>query len=131
MSRPRGESDWRRTHTCGELRKEHVDETVTLNGWVHARRDHGRIYFVDLRDRYGITQVVLGENLAEAPRLSAEDVISVRGRVLARDPKNVNLERETGTIELVAEHLEILSKSKTPPFEIAGGDEPAVETRLR
>ena len=65
--------DWRRTHTCGELRASHVGQSVTLNGWVHGRRDHGGIYFVDLRDRYGLTQVVLGAQFSEAVRLSAEE----------------------------------------------------------
>ncbi len=123
--------DWRRTHTCGELRASHAGRTVTLNGWVHARRDHGAIYFVDLRDRYGITQVVLGDAIAEAVRLASEDVISVQGEVLVRDPGNVNRERATGEVEVAVTHLEILSKARTPPFEIDGGAEAAVETRLR
>ena len=122
---------WRRTHTCGELRAEHVGASVTLNGWIHARRDHGGIYFVDLRDRYGITQVVLGENVADAVKLNAEDVVSVAGKVVARGGGNVNAERPTGAIEVHVDHLELLSKSAIPPFEVAGGDEPAVEVRLR
>jgi aspartyl-tRNA synthetase len=123
--------DWRRTRTCGELDSQHIGESVVLNGWVHARRDHGGIYFVDLRDRYGITQLVLGGNIFEAVKLSAEDVIAVRGKVVARDGSNVNKERPTGWIEIDVEELDILSKSLTPPFEVSGGDEPAVETRLR
>ncbi len=123
--------DWRRTHTCGELRSEHIGEAVTLNGWVHARRDHGGIYFVDLRDRYGLTQIVLGDNISDAVKLSAEDVIAVSGKLVARDEGNVNKDRPTGAVELVVDELDILSKSKTPPFEISGGDEPAVEVRLR
>ncbi|MEM7306922.1 MAG: aspartate--tRNA ligase [Planctomycetota bacterium] len=124
-------SDWRRTHTCGELRSEHVGQEAVLNGWVAARRDHGGIYFVDLRDRYGVTQVVLGEEITDAVKLSAEYVISVRGEVVARDPSNVNPERPTGEIELVAKELQILSRSKTPPFELDTDVETAVETRLR
>jgi aspartyl-tRNA synthetase len=123
--------DWRRTHTCGELRPQHVGSEVVLNGWVHARRDHGGIYFVDLRDRYGVTQVILGENITDAVRLSGEDVVSVRGTVLARDPRNVNPERDTGAIEIKASALTLLSKAKTPPFEIDSDVETAVETRLR
>ena len=122
-------ADWRRTRTCGELRAEHIGEQVTLNGWVHARRDLGGIYFVDLRDRYGITQVVVGEDVGDAVRLSAEDVITVRGEVIAREAPNP--ERSTGEVEVRADRLEILSKSETPPMEVAGGDLPAVETRLR
>src|SRR5262245_58197155 len=123
--------DWRRTHTCGELRASHVGRTVTLNGWVHKRRDHGGIYFVDLRDRYGLTQVVLGPQFGEAVRLSAEDVIGVTGKVVAREPGNVNKERETGEIEVVAERLTILSKARTPPIDVAASELPAVETRLK
>jgi aspartyl-tRNA synthetase len=124
-------ADWRRTHTCGELRAAHVGQTVTLNGWVHKRRDHGGIYFVDLRDRYGLTQVVLGAQFSEAVKLSGEDVIGVTGKVVAREPVNVNRERETGAIEVVAERLEVLSKARTPPIDVAAAELPAVETRLK
>jgi aspartyl-tRNA synthetase len=127
----RSDSDWRRTHTCGELRPEHVGETVRLNGWVHARRDHGGIYFVDLRDRYGITQVVLDEDVGDAVKLSSEDVVAVSGEVVAREPANVNPDRPTGGIEVTVRSLKILSKSLTPPFEVSGGDEPSIEIRLR
>jgi len=131
VSVPRAPEDWRRTHTCGELRAEHVGSAVTLNGWVHSRRDHGGIYFVDLRDRYGITQVVLGENVSGAVQLSSEDVVSVRGRVVARDERNRNPERPTGDVEVAVDRLTLLAKARTPPMEVAGGDLPAVETRLR
>ena len=88
-------ADWRRTHRCGALRTEHAGpnakgdpraKLVVLNGWVHGRRNLGGIYFVDLRDRYGLTQVVLGAQFSEAVRLSAEDVIAVTGKVVARAP---------------------------------------------
>ncbi|MFN0243715.1 MAG: aspartate--tRNA ligase [Planctomycetota bacterium] len=124
-------SDWRRTHTCGELRAAHVGREVTLNGWVNARRDHGGIYFVDLRDRYGVTQIVLGPELADAVKLGPEFTISVHGKVVARDAANVNAERETGQVEVIVDALEILARSKTPPFEIDGDAETALETRLR
>jgi aspartyl-tRNA synthetase len=103
MATAEANADWRRTQTCGELRGSDVGSIVTLNGWVHARRDHGAIYFVDLRDRYGLTQVVLNESLTDAVKLSAEDVISVRGRVVARAPGQVNRERATGVIEVGVE----------------------------
>ena len=90
--------EWRRSHTCGELRQDHVGETVRLNGWVHARRDHGGIYFVDLRDRYGVTQVVLREDITDAVRISSEYVVAVEGEVVARDPANLNPQRDTGEI---------------------------------
>ncbi len=126
-----GRMDWRRTHTCGELRKSDVGTTATLNGWVAARRDHGGIYFVDLRDRYGITQVVLGPEQADAAKLGPEFTISVHGQVVAREPQNVNPERPTGEIELHVDRLEILSRSPTPPFSIDDeGAETALEKRL-
>jgi aspartyl-tRNA synthetase len=131
MAAERRADDWRRTHTCGELRRTHVGQGVTLNGWVHKRRDHGGIYFVDLRDRDGITQVVLGPELGDAVKLSGEDVVSVTGAVRARDAANVNKDRDTGEIELAAERLEILSKARTPPIDVAAQELPAVETRLR
>jgi aspartyl-tRNA synthetase len=122
---------WQRTHTAGALRVSDVGSRVTLNGWVHARRDHGGIYFVDLRDRYGITQVVLSEEVAGDVRLGPEDVISVTGEVVARDEANCNPDRATGDIELVAESVEMLAASKVPPFEIIDDLDTALETRLR
>jgi len=122
---------WRRTHTCGELRGPDVGKQVVLNGWVANRRDHGGIYFVDLRDRYGLTQIVLRENIADAIKIGPEDVLSIRGEVVARDPDNVNPERSTGEVEVVAAELEILSKAKTPPFEVLDELDTAIETRLR
>ena len=77
--------EWRRTHTCGELRAEHAGQTVTLNGWVARRRDHKNVYFVDLRDRYGLTQVVLEGELAEGLTLGPEDCLSICGEVMLRD----------------------------------------------
>ena len=123
--------DWRRTHTCGELRLAHLGSEVCLNGWVHARRDHGGIYFIDLRDRYGITQVVLREELTGGTRIGPEFVLSVRGEVRARGADNVNTGRPTGEIELVAHSVEVLSESKVPPFEIKDDLEAATELRLR
>jgi aspartyl-tRNA synthetase len=126
-----GRAPWKRTHTCGELRKANVGQVVTLNGWVSARRDHGRIYFVDLRDRYGLTQVVLSEDLSEATRLGPEFVISITGEVVSRSEENVNPDRATGEIEVAVRSLEVLADSRTPPFEVLDEIETAVETRLR
>ena len=125
-----GDGGWRRTHTCGELRAADIGRVVRLNGWVHSRRNLGSLYFVDLRDRYGLTQVLLDGDMTDAVKLSSEDVVMVEGEVIAREG-NVNRERATGEIEIKATRLEILSKSETPPMEVAGGDLPAVETRLR
>ncbi len=122
---------WKRTHSCGELRPEHVGREVTLNGWVDARRDHGGIYFLDLRDRYGVTQVTLEESLADSVALSPETVLSVRGQVRARDERNVNPDRATGAIELQATSVQVLSPARVPPFEIRDDLDTAVEIRLR
>jgi aspartyl-tRNA synthetase len=124
-------ASWRRTHTCGELRKSHVGMRVVLNGWVHARRDHGGIYFLDLRDRYGVTQVVISEKLAADLTVGPEYVLSVRGLVSAREGSQINRERETGEIELAAESVEVLSSSPTPPIDVTGATETALETRLK
>src|SRR3982751_309515 len=101
-----------RTHTCGELRLSHKDQTVRLSGWVHRKRDHGSLLFIDLRDHYGITQCVFTPNsaafaAAEAVRL--ESVISVGGSVIERTPENVNPALPTGGIEVKVEGLEVLS----------------------
>ncbi len=102
-----------------------------LNGWVSARRDHGGVYFVDLRDRYGLTQIVLSETIADGIKLSPEDVLTVRGEVIVRDAGNVNEKRETGEIELRVTAVETLASAKLPPFEIIDGLDTAIETRLR
>ncbi len=124
-------NDWRRTHTCGQLRKSDVSARVTLNGWVQARRDHGGIYFVDLRDRYGVTQIVLSEKVAGGIKLSPEDVLSVTGEVIARSAENVNNERPTGEIEIAVRSVTQLSSSRIPPFQIEDDLETAIESRLK
>lgn len=116
--------DYRRTHTCGELKSSQIDKTVTLSGWVHRRRDHGGILFIDLRDRFGLTQLVfdpktISEKLFyQASRLRNEWVISVKGKVIARTEKMINPKLPTGEIEIYVEELEVLSSAKTPPFSI-------------
>lgn len=126
-----------RTHTCGELRPEHAGKTVTLSGWVHKRRNLGGLIFVDLRDRYGLTQVVFNpdtvKNFALADELKYEYVIKVVGEVVMRAEKTVNAEMATGAIEVQAVELEVLSKAKTLPFEIfdAHKEEEDEELRLK
>lgn len=122
---------WKRSHTCGALRVGDAGSKAVLNGWVGARRDHGGIYFVDLRDRYGVTQIVLSEEVAGDMKLAPEDVLCVRGEVRQRDERNVNPNRATGEIELVAESVEVLAESKLPPFEIIDDLETGVELRLK
>jgi aspartyl-tRNA synthetase len=129
-----------RTHDCGALREEHVDQTVTLAGWVNNYRDHGGVIFIDLRDRAGITQIVFhpeaGDAHALADKLRNEDVIQVVGKVLARgtDDKGKSLTNpklSTGAIEVQAQELEILNKAQTPPFTPDEAERTGEETRLR
>lgn len=119
-----------RTHTCGELNATHVNESVTLCGWVQKSRDLGGMTFVDLRDRYGITQIVFNmeqnaELCQQARQLGREYVLQVNGQVTLRSNKNPKI--ATGEIEIIAKSLSVLNKSKTPPFTIEeqsdGGDE--------
>jgi aspartyl-tRNA synthetase len=123
--------EWRRTHTCGELRGSDVGQAVRLNGWVDKRRDHGGIYFVDVRDRYGLCQVVIDEKQTGEVKLGPEDVVGVWGQVVARGEDNCNTNIETGEIEVLAERIEVLSRSKVPPFEVIDNLDTAIETRLR
>ncbi|MGD1001737.1 MAG: aspartate--tRNA ligase [Candidatus Brocadiia bacterium] len=124
----------RRTHTCGELNASHAGTEVVLCGWVLTVRDHGGLLFADLRDRYGVTQVVFSpENAALHERAAAlrnEFVISVRGRVAARPQGMENPKLATGGIEVHAADMDILNKAETPPFEIDAADV-ATETRLK
>jgi aspartyl-tRNA synthetase len=121
-----------RTHTCGELRTEHVGQRVTLAGWVHRRRDHGHLTFFDLRDRYGITQVVTSSEEASTAHAAGEEarnewVIQVTGIVRHRPEGTTNADLATGEVEVAAEELSVLNASKVPPFyvneEQAGLDE--------
>jgi len=121
-----------RTHTCGELRPHHAGQQVRLSGWVHHKRDHGGVLFVDLRDHYGLTQVVFAPGSAsgeEAGRLSRESVITVTGRVRLRPAEAVNAELPTGQIEVHAVELALLSAAGPLPFAVA--EEPPVAEALR
>src|SRR6478735_5734227 len=121
-----------RTHTCGQLRSSDAGETARLAGWVHRRRDHGQLIFLDLRDRHGITQVVIDkadspDAHAEASRVRPEFVVMVEGTVALRLPGTENAKLPTGTIELQATTVTILSEAKTPPFYINDPDAPVDE----
>jgi aspartyl-tRNA synthetase len=112
----------RRTVTCGQLRDAHIGQTVSLNGWVNSYRDHGNLIFIDLRDRYGLTQLVFDredvasqEKMDAADKLRNEDVIAVTGLVRTRTG-GANPKLATGTIEIVVKDLEVLSKTANPPF---------------
>jgi aspartyl-tRNA synthetase len=114
----------RRTHTCGELTKKQVGKKVKLCGWVNTRRDHGGIIFIDLRDRYGLTQIKFDPDISkeawnEADTVRPEWVLQVSGEVLARPKDMINPKMSTGEVEVAISEIKILNKSKTPPFEIA------------
>jgi aspartyl-tRNA synthetase len=130
---------WQRTHTCGELTISHRAKDVVLNGWIENHRHHGQLIFLDLRDRYGVTQVVVDQEATglaagtfdTVRRLGAEDVIAVHGKVRARDTDKVNKNRSTGEIELVAVSVTVLSEAETPPFEILDKVEANEELRMQ
>jgi len=126
----------KRTHTCGELTDKDVNKKVTLSGWCATRRDHGGVIFIDLRDRYGITQVVFDpsfnmESHKIAEKLRREYVISVDGVVKPRKKDMENKKLSTGSIEIFAEKIEILNESETPPVEIDDRIFTNEDTRLK
>lgn len=124
-----------RSHYCGELNEARIDETVSLCGWVHRRRDHGGVIFVDLRDRDGLCQVVFDPDRAEtfalAETLRNEFVVRVTGLVRARPEGTVNKELPSGGIEVLAHELEVLSIAKTPPFQLDEHASVSEDVRLR
>ncbi len=125
-----------RTHTCGELRAEHIGQEVTLCGWVDSYRDHGGGLFIDLRDRYGKTQIVFapeaGPVVQEASKtLRSEFVIAVTGKIAHRPEGTVNPKLDTGEIELRASRLEVLNKCQTPPFQPGAKELPGEDLRLK
>ena len=143
-----------KTHTCGELRASDVGKTVTLSGWVNRRRDHGGLIFLDLRDRFGITQVTISDDLEldlpdetnpssngkdgsgaleVASQVRSEFVVRAEGAVQRRPPGFENPDLDTGEIEVIAADLEILNEARTPPFVISGnqGDEVDEAVRLK
>ncbi|MDD5109180.1 MAG: aspartate--tRNA ligase [Candidatus Omnitrophica bacterium] len=125
-----------RTHTCGQLTAEDTGKQITLCGWVANRRDHGKLIFIDIRDRYGLTQVVFipkesGEAYKIAQELRSEFVIKLTGLVNKRPDGTINPKLATGQIEILAKEMEILNPSLTPPFEIQDDIEITEEIRLK
>ena len=115
---------WQRTSDCGTLNINHLGEEIVLNGWVNRSRDHGDLVFIDLRDRTGIVQVVIDaatspEMIDTARSLRSEFCVSIQGRVRARREGAVNPNLATGEIEVITDHLEVLSTSKTLPFQVS------------
>ncbi|HSK86912.1 MAG TPA: aspartate--tRNA ligase [Anaerolineales bacterium] len=126
-----------KTHTCGELRATHADQQVTLAGWVHRRRDHGGVIFLDLRDRYGIVQVTVNPSLSKETldtlaNIRMEWVLQVTGTVQKRPAGMENPKMQTGEVEVIASAIEVLNPAKTLPFMVSGeNDLPDENTRLR
>ena len=123
-----------RSHTCGELRAANVGETVKLSGWVHRKREHANALFIDLRDHYGITQVVVypvADFYEEAKRTPAESVITVEGELLARDAEAVNAEIETGAVELRVDDFILESRAEDIPLPVFGEPDYPEEIRLK
>jgi aspartyl-tRNA synthetase len=126
--------NWTRTHTCGALRASHIGQEVTLLGWVHRVRDLGSLVFFDLRDRYGLTQVVVQEGqdlLQAAKRLRGEFVVGVQGQVRSRGADGLNPNMPTGEIEVAAAGLRVLNEASVPPFQIADEATAGEDLRLR
>ncbi|MFP4117607.1 MAG: aspartate--tRNA ligase [Candidatus Woesearchaeota archaeon] len=117
-----------RTINCGEMRKKHVGKKAEISGWVHSVRDHGGIKFIDVRDKYGVTQVVM-DKIPE--NIGREFVVHLSGKVRLRDKETYNPKIPTGEVELYADSIEILSKSKHVPFEISDDADVRDETRMR
>jgi aspartyl-tRNA synthetase len=124
-----------RSHYCGELNESFVGQTVTLCGWVHRRRDHGGVIFLDLRDREGITQLVFDPDsqasFAAAEQVRSEYVLQVTGLVRARPEGTINAEMSTGAIEMLGQQLVILNTAKTPPFQLDEHADVGEDVRLR
>jgi aspartyl-tRNA synthetase len=125
-----------RTHTCGQLRENNIGEKVVLNGWVDTRRDLGGVIFIDLRDRYGITQIVFEPHYNDKAHhlgkdLRSEYVVSVEGTVRKRPEGTENPDLKTGFIDVMVDNLIILNEAKTPPFQIQDGIDTSEDTRLK
>lgn len=123
-------------HLAGTLKKENVDQTIHLKGWVQKRRDLGGLIFIDLRDRSGIVQVVFNPEISEqalqiADKVRSEYVIEVTGQVVDREPSTVNPKLETGEIEVVVQEISILNQAKNPPFQIQDETDVAEDLRLK
>ncbi len=126
----------RRTHTCGQLREEHIGTEVVLNGWVDNRRDLGGVIFIDLRDRYGITQIVFEPTFnlqahEAGKELRSEFVVSIEGKVRRRPEGTENPALATGNIDVMVEKLVILNTAITPPFQIKDDIDVNEDLRLK
>ena len=123
-----------RSHDCDSLNMDNVGQTVRLAGWVHRKRDHGNLLFIDIRDHYGVTQVVVRSDhhafaLCDSVRL--ESVVQIHGEVIARTAETVNTKIPTGAIEIVVDQIIILSEADTLPFPVNSDVDTSEELRLR
>ena len=123
-----------RTHTCGELTKDHKNKEISLSGWINKKRDHGNLLFVDLRDNYGITQCVIqksNSNFSQLEKLPLETVVKINGKVVARSTDTINLEIKTGEIEISISSFEVLGFTKELPLPVFSDQEYSEEIRLK
>ena len=123
-----------RTHTCAQLRQAEVGQTVRLSGWVHRKRDHGQLLFIDLRDHYGITQCVTDASkpvFKPVEEIRVESVVTVTGRVVKRSPETVNAQIPTGEVEVVIDEFAVQSAAEQVPLQVNAQEDAGEETRLR
>ena len=123
-----------RTHNCSELRQEDVNNLVTLSGWLHRKRDHGNLLFIDLRDHYGLTQCVIENNnkfFSILEKTKPESVIKISGKVVNRTKGTENVELSTGKVEVAIQYVEILSNAKELPIPVAGEQDYPEDIRLK
>lgn len=124
-----------RSHNCGDLTDSHIDETVSLCGWVHRRRDHGGVIFLDVRDFQGIVQVVFDPDTEDAFRVAEqvrnEYVLNIKGRVRARDEATINPKMKTGRVEVLGSDLTVLNRAETPPFQLDDHSAVGEDVRLK
>ena len=123
-----------RSHTCHDLRIDHVGETVRLSGWIHRRRDHGQLVFIDLRDHYGLTQCVVDsedETFKTVEKLRVESVVTITGRVVKRSEETINEKLPTGHIELRIDEIEVQSVADILPLQVNADEDAGEDTRLR
>jgi aspartyl-tRNA synthetase len=123
-----------RSHYCNALRADHVGETVRLSGWIHRKRDHGQLVFIDLRDHYGITQCVADSSdptFAEVESTRNESVVTITGKVVKRTEETINSNLPTGEIEVRIEHFEVQSHAALLPLQVNSDEDAGEETRLR
>src|SRR3954451_25065191 len=123
-----------RTHTCGDLRSGHAGMTIRLSGWVHRKRDHGNLLFIDLRDHYGLVQAVLDISSAIFPKVEPvrlESVVTITGKVVKRTPETINPKLPTGEIEIQVQEFTLQSAADQLPIQVNSDEDAGEEFRLR